>query len=444
MQLPCNRQHLHTDYIRRAGMASIWQDGRSGNWLIQFCFAGKRYTRSCETQKEKDANSIKAAVEETLGFLNTGRLTLPDGVPDPGVWIMSGGKLNEKPKIETPRLREVGEVCDSYYQDQLDKADSTLKGEINHINHLKRQLGEHTVLDSLTLEAMQKYVNDRSKADNRFGGKVSGSTVKKELTTFMQIWDWARQRGFVKRACPIKDPHRPRKWAVKIRKPDEGEKFMTWAEIERRIARGGLSRQQQNELWKFLYLDECQVAELLEYVEKNAAYPFIFPMFVFAAFTGARRSEICRSLIDDFKFADSLVTIRERKRRKDRASTTRDVPLQHRIATIMLAWFKDHPGGQFTITPPLSMPRRKAHLHLDGLSRDEAHHHFKQTLAGSKWKVVRGFHVLRHSFGAICTRAGIPMNVIAQWMGHTTEEMMKLYQHLFPQDEQKWMAKFPL
>jgi integrase len=110
----------------------------------------------------------------------------------------------------------------------------------------------------------------------------------------------------------------------------------------------------------------------------------------------------------------------------------------------MQAWFKEHPGGQFTITPPLLMPRRKANIELDGLSRDEAAHHFKQTLAGSKWKVIRGFHVLRHSFGAICTRAGIPMNVIAKWMGHTTDEMMKLYQHLFPQDEQKWMEKFPV
>ena len=78
------------------------------------------------------------------------------------------------------------------------------------------------------------------------------------------------------------------------------------------------------------------------------------------------------------------------------------------------------------------------------LTREEAHHHFKETLADGKWKVVRGFHVLRHSFGAICTRAGVPMNVIAKWMGHTTDEMMKLYQHLFPQDEQSWMTKLPM
>ena len=39
-------------------------------------------------------------------------------------------------------------------------------------------------------------------------------------------------------------------------------------------------------------------------------------MFMFAAYTGARRSEICRSQIDDFDFDQKQVLIRERKRRK--------------------------------------------------------------------------------------------------------------------------------
>jgi len=142
----------------------------------------------------------------------------------------------------------------------------------------------------LTLDAIQSYVNARGKADNRYGGRVSGRTIKKELTTFMQIWDWARQRGQVNRPCPIKDPHRPRKWAVKMPKPQEAEKFMTWAEIKRRIARGGLAPQQEKELWKYLFLDENLVAELLEHVQKTASHPFIYPMFVFAVYKTFQRN----------------------------------------------------------------------------------------------------------------------------------------------------------
>jgi len=48
---------------------------------------------------------------------------------------------------------------------------------------------------------------------------------------------------------------------------------------------------------------------------------------------------------------------------------------------------------------------------------------------------MRGFHVLRHSFGLNLARSGkISSDVIAKWMGHTTEEMKELYQHLFQQD----------
>ena len=35
------------------------------------------------------------------------------------------------------------------------------------------------------------------------------------------------------------------------------------------------------------------------------------------------------------------------------------------------------------------------------VTKDEAHDHFQRTLARSKWAVLRGFHVLRHSGGGI-------------------------------------------
>lgn len=422
-------------------MASLHLDERTGNWIVMFRWGGRQYRKSTETRSESEAKNVEAKVEEVIRLLKRGRLEIPKGA-DPGVWIFSDGKLTSK--VAATALTRFGEICDAYFEDQVDKADTTLVGESVHLNHLKRLLGEETTLVSLSLKSLQTYVNVRSKESNRYGGTVAGKTIKKELTTFMQIWDWARQRQYVDGICPIKDPIHPRKWAVKIPKAEQSQIFMTWEEIERRIARGGLAANGEKELWKFLYLDETQVAELLEHVKKTALHPFVYPMFAIAAYTGARRPEICRSVIDDFKFNEGVVLIRERKRQKSMAGTIREVPMRPKLRAIMQEWFKAHPGGQATIAPPLKMPRRKSREQTGALTREEAHHHFKETLAGSKWEVVRGFHVLRHSFGAISTRATIPMNVIAKWMGHTTDEMMKLYQHLFPQDEQGWMVKFPL
>jgi len=65
----------------------------------------------------------------------------------------------------------------------------------------------------------------------------------------------------------------------------------------------------------------------LEMVQQQAQLPFIHPMCVFAAHTGARRSEIVRSRIDDFDFGARTVQIREKKKSRRRATTFRRVPM---------------------------------------------------------------------------------------------------------------------
>lgn len=52
----------------------------------------------------------------------------------------------------------------------------------------------------------------------------------------------------------------------------------------------------------------------------------VYPMFVFAAHTGARRWEIVRALSSDVDLSGGVVTIREKKRDRTRL-TTRRVPL---------------------------------------------------------------------------------------------------------------------
>jgi len=55
----------------------------------------------------------------------------------------------------------------------------------------------------------------------------------------------------------------------------------------------------------FFTLDE--IDQLLKFVWKHAKHDFIDPMFVFAAHTGARRSEMRRSKLDDFDFSGKRV-----------------------------------------------------------------------------------------------------------------------------------------
>ena len=70
-----------------------------------------------------------------------------------------------------------------------------------------------------------------------------------------------------------------------------------------------------------LYLRLNEIDELLKYVKKHARYPYVYPMFAMAAYTGARRSELMRSRRSDFDFKTGIITIRERKRVKGKRSS---------------------------------------------------------------------------------------------------------------------------
>jgi integrase len=68
-------------------------------------------------------------------------------------------------------------------------------------------------------------------------------------------------------------------------------------------------------------------------------------MFVFAAHTGARRSEIVRALPSDVDLAGGMVTIREKKRDKTKF-TTRRVPLTPFLKEVLADWMKKRGKGK--------------------------------------------------------------------------------------------------
>ena len=115
--------------------------------------------------------------------------------------------------------------------------------------------------------------------------------------------------------------------------------------------------------------------------------------------------------------------------------------IRPKLEAIMKEWFKIHPGGQFTIVVPANLANsRNKHPVPSPLTPDQAHDHFHRTLNGSKWKVLKGWHVLRHSFCSNCARNGVPDSIIDAWMGHRgDEDIKKRYRHLFPSDTRGFM-----
>lgn len=104
-----------------------------------------------------------------------------------------------------------------------------------------------------------------------------------------------------------------------------------------RFVQDNLNAVEQRDLWDCLFLTLLEIEALLQYVEENARQPFLYPMFCFAAHTGARRSEMLRSRRSDVDFVGETVLIREKKRAKEKR-TTRRVPLSPFLAAVLRDW----------------------------------------------------------------------------------------------------------
>jgi integrase len=415
-------------------MASI-HSRPDGNWHISFRLGGKQFKPSLRTTTERKAKGMQVLVDETLQLIDTGRIVLPPHATRQEVinFVLSGGKHSAKPKISV--AVNLASAVDQYFADYIaGKEASTIAGERIHMDHLLRVLDGRTPLTSINSDTLQKYAAKRRREKGHHGRTLSAETIKKEFRTFAQVWRMARAKGYVTGPSPTR--------GVKLDLLDEKPPFRTWAEIATIIKRGDLSEEQQREYWDCLFLDEAQVLDFVAYAAKRAEHPFLFAAVAIAAFTGARRSEILRSRVEDWDLDRGLVKIREKKGSRKQRTTFREVNVHPWLKEIISDWFRIHPGGVHTIVVPANLPRSRVKRNEpDALTPSQAQDHFQRLVDGSKWKVLKGWHVLRHSFCSNCARRGIPDAVIDAWMGHRGDEAIKKrYRHLFPSDTESFMA----
>jgi len=85
-----------------------------------------------------------------------------------------------------------------------------------------------------------------------------------------------------------------------------------------------------------------------------------------------------------------------------------------------------HKGRLATVRLRVSAPG------VGPLTVNECRDHLRRTLSGTRWSVVKGLHVLRHSMISCLAAAGIDQRIIDDIVGHTSEEMRKRYRHLTP------------
>jgi integrase len=408
----------------------------SGNYFVCFRFGNKRFKRSLKTGDKQEADDLMRALERTIRDVERGRLAIPENA-DIVTFLLSDGRADVRPVVaDAVTLKS---LFDAYFtgipEGSLEQ--STIAGMKIHRNHLERHFGPSFAIRSASIEQLQGYVASR---------KVSGATSKKEIVTLRTVWNWGVAAKLVQGPFPGR--------GLKYPKTNEKPPFMPFDEVSE-LTHGDDAN--ADELWESVYLTVADIQALLKDVA-NAHLPFVYPMFCFAAHTGARRSEILRARLSDVDLKNGWVTLHERKKAHDQ-KTTRRVPISAALHSVLSDWIAKHPGGQAlfchsTVVArskkrslstghrskrrPKTVKGRNAKVRarllppLGALTKDEAHNHFKKALAGTKWEKLKGWHVMRHSFISALAAKGVDQRIIDDFVGHCTEQQRRRYRHLIP------------
>ncbi len=410
-------------------MAWLERHRGSGHFHLCFRWNGKRKRQSLATGDAKAAEAARLRFEENVALLERGRLELPTNA-DVMTFLLSDGKLARSPQAASAPAKTLREVVELYLA-ALGNGSveaNSLETVRLHLNHVRRKFGDGFPLGELSGANLQDYVNTRVRRKGKKSVPLSAVTLRKELASFRACFNWAVHNELVGGRFPNR--------GLRFPKGEDKRPFMTWEDIERRTGRGGLSPEETKRFWDCLFLDLPQIGEFLGFVKAHASRPWVYPMCVAAAHTGARRSELVRLHVDDIDFRDKTVLIQERKRVKGQR-TTRRVPLTPHLERVVRDWLDgDYPGGCH-----LFGQLEKADEPAVSVSVDEAGWHFAQTVRGSKWAVLRGWHVLRHSFASNLAAKGVDQRFIDEFLGHQTEAQRRRYRHLFPHQQREVLCQ---
>jgi len=283
-------------------MASIQQ---RGEWYhLHFRYAGRQYTHALKTKDRREAEAHRGTVDRLLIRIRNNEIPSPPEDADLPAFLLSAGKVSSD-STPVSKVLTLNDLRDRYLQTHGNGAlePKTLVMTKIHFRHLTRHFGERFSVAKLTPALLQDYVVARSEGKGKKKlGPISPVTIQKDIASLRAAWNWAVRCGLLTGNFPGRYLTYP--------KTDEKPGFQTLGEIERKIARGGLTETEVDDLWAGLFLTKVELSEFLDFAKSNAREPHLFPMLAFAAHTGARRSELIRMRVDDVDFEAGSAVIR--------------------------------------------------------------------------------------------------------------------------------------
>ncbi|HXG97234.1 MAG TPA: tyrosine-type recombinase/integrase [Gemmatimonadales bacterium] len=150
----------------------------------------------------------------------------------------------------------------------------------------------------------------------------------------------------------------------------------------------------------------------------NASDPEFRPLVRAALLTGCRYGELCALRVGDFDHENETLVIRHSKSGRPR----------HVYLT--------GEGAEFFEGLTVGRPREALiFTHAGGSAWKPSHQHrpMRDACLHAEIEPPVSFHILRHSYASLLTKAGVPLQVVASALGHADARMTeKHYAHLAP------------
>lgn len=247
-----------------------------------------------------------------------------------------------------------------------------------------------TTVAGVTAELCRHYLAERSKAQGRKGAGLAYKTLKTERGSLAPAWSQALMDGRIAAnpwlRAPV--PGKPR-----LEKPP----WWTEDEVRRIVA-------------------VCK--------------PWMADVVTVGAYSGLRITSLLGLEWRDVSFEDGTIHVRAKASKTGVAYTApmlgpaRDVLERRRFIS----------GGVLVFPGPRRGKRVPGCRTYEAIGRAVARSGVPDHGTYN--------HILRHSFATWAVNRGVPLSIVAQWLGHTTTQQTERYSHADPSETARWAGYF--
>jgi site-specific recombinase XerD len=389
-------------------------------------------------------NEINTRIEKARG---KGNLLWGDwSLKEKRHWIKTGSA----PTRLSPEVLTLHKAIDNFIEAKrkVNKARNTVKGYTNNLQRAKEFFSD-VPLKHITAAHAQDYVEDLSKTvierGKNIGSRLGNKSIQKHVNALKSVFRWANFKR--QQEAP---------WEVfnsvdyPVQKTDDPLSSVTaYCDFEKRrdeLRRLGIPETKEGAFRKIIFtrqqLEHC-LKTLNQKLWQDGTNDSrrLYAAVVFCAYTGTRRSELCRIKVSNIVLDDQTASISKRKGRSDKEfwfhkmelldvvmESLRGVIAQTKSENRECVFVADdaHVVGN-------SVDEKNERLKAEKLSRD-----LKRSFKDTIYSNLNGWHLFRHTIASILLSNATTEREIEEIIGWRPDsKMVRNYVHVLAKRKRK-------